>query len=210
MKTATRILIALLAAKFAANAQEVANGSFEQPEIKAPVEILTPGQPGYAETEPAMHWGFGAGAGICPERALYAEQVAAADGHQVAFIQGNIDSRNPEVDPPSCIMGIDVTGLEAGKEYEISWQQAGRATDTGQTAVSVQISGVGVPPLPLMTKEPVGTRGEWESKSVWFLAAAPTMRLNITHHILEAGSSTVGSESTLFDNFKISGGRSAN
>ena len=193
-----------------ASALEIPNGSFEQPEIQPPVEVFTPGQPGYAEAEAAIQWGFGAGAGICPERALYAEQVAAADGQQVAFIQGSVDNRNPEVDPPSCIMGVDVTGLEAGKEYEISWQQAGRATDTGQTAVSVLIGAAAVPPLPLMTKEPVGTRGEWESKSVWFLATVPTMRLNIMHHILEAGSSTVGSESTLFDNFKISAGRSAN
>ena len=210
MKTATATLIAFLAVKFAANAQEIADNSFEQSAIKPPIEILTPGQPGYAEAEASIQWGFGAGAGICPERTLYAEQVAAADGHQVAFIQGNIDDRNPEVDPPSSIMGIDLTGLETGKEYEISWQQAGRATDTGQTAVSVLIGAAAVPPLPLMTKEPVGTRGEWESKSVWFLATAPTMRLNIMHHILEAGSSTVGSESTLFDNFKISAGRSAN
>jgi hypothetical protein len=193
-----------------ASALEIPNGSFEQPGIKPPIEILTPGQPGYAEAEAAMRWNFGAGAGICPERKLYAEQVAAADGHQVAFIQGNIDDRNPEVDPPSSIMGIDLTGLETGKEYEISWQQTGRATDTGKGAITVQIGAEAMPPLVLMTKEPVGTRGEWESKSVWFLATAPAMRLNIAHHIVEAGNSTVGSESTLFDNFKISAGRSAN
>ena len=209
MTKPTSMTLVWLAALLPAGAQEIANPSFEQPEIKAPIVILTPGQPGYAEAEAAMGWGFGAGAGICPERTLYAEQVAAADGRQVAFIQGNIDDRDPEVDPPSCVMGIDVTGLETGGEYEISWQQAGRATDTGQTAVSVQIGAGDVPPLALLTKEPVGTRGEWESKSVRFLATAPTMRLNITHHIVEAGSSTVGSESTLFDNFQIRAGRSA-
>jgi hypothetical protein len=210
MKIPTLMTLALCVALTHVLAQEIPNPSFEQPEITPPIVIFTPGQPGYAESEAALRWGFGAGAGICPERTLYAEQVEAADGRQVAFIQGNIDDRNPEVDPPSCIMGIDVTGLETGQEYEISWQQAGRATDTGQTAVSVQIGAGAVPPLALLTKEPVGTRGEWERKSVWFLATAPTMRLNITHHILEAGSSTVGSESTLFDNFEIRAGRSAN
>jgi hypothetical protein len=36
------------------------------------------------------------------------------------------------------------------------------------------------------------------------------MRLNIIHAITESGNPAVGSESTLFDNFKISAGRSAN
>lgn len=210
MKKSVFIFPAIFSAALTASALEIPNGSFEQPEIKTPIEILTPGQTGYAEAEAELHWGFGAGAGICPERTLYAEQVAAAEGHQVAFIQGNIDDRNPEADPPSSIMGINLTGLETGKEYEISWQQAGRATDTGKGAITVQIGADAVPPLALMTKEPVGTIGEWESKSVWFLATAPTMRLNIAHHIVEAGNSTVGSESTLFDNFRISAGRSAN
>lgn len=210
MKTATAILIVFLAVQFAANAQEVANGSFEQPEIKAPVEILTPGQPGYAEAAPHLGWNFGAQAGICPQRVHFAERVDAADGQQVAFMQGNIEDNNPATDPPSSVFGIDLTGLEVGREYEISWKQTGRITDTGQTAVSVVLGTEGVPPLNLMTKEPVGTRGEWEDKSIWFLATAPTMRLNVLHYIVEAGNSAVGSESTLFDNFKISAGRSAN
>jgi len=99
--------------------------------------------------------------------------------------------------------------LEPGEEYEVSWKQTGRTTDAGTTAISVIIGDGQRPPLPVMTKEPLGTKGEWESKSVWFLATAPTMRFNIRHFILEAGNSNVGSETTLFDDFKIRAGRSA-
>ena len=210
MKTPTFSVIAAMLTQTMAAGQEIPNGSFEQPPIQAPVKVLTPGQPGYAEAEPHLGWSFGARAGICPQRVHFAERVDAADGEQIAFMQGNIEDNNPATDPPSSVFGIDLTGLEVGKEYEISWKQAGRITDTGQTAVSVVLGTEGVPPLNLMTKEPVGTRGEWEDKSIWFLATAPTMRLNVLHYIVEAGNSAVGSESTLFDDFKISAGRSAN
>lgn len=210
MKAPTASVIAAIFAHSMAGGQEIPNGSFEQPPIQAPVQILTPGQPGYAEAEPDLRWSFGAQAGICPQRVHFAERVDADDGQQVAFMQGNIEDNNPATDPPSSVFGIDLTGLEVGQEYEISWKQTGRITDTGQTAVSVVLGTEGVPPLNLMTKEPVGTRGEWEDKSLWFLATAPTMRFNVLHHIVEAGNSAVGSESTLFDNFKLSAGRSAN
>jgi hypothetical protein len=93
-------------------------------------------------------------------------------------MQGNNADNNPAVDPPSSIFGINVTSLEVGKEYEISRQQAERARDTGKGAITSWIGAGTVPSLVLMTGEPGGTKGEWENKSVWFLATAPTMRLN--------------------------------
>lgn len=79
----------------------------------------------------------------------------------------------------------------------------------GTIAASVVLGDGQKPPLHVMTKEPVGTKGEWESKSAWFLATAPTMRLNTRHLILEARNSNVGSETTLFDDFKIRASRAA-
>jgi hypothetical protein len=119
-----------------ASALEIPNGSFEQPEIRPPVEVFTPGQPGYAEAAPKLSWDFGAQAGVCPQNVHFAERVSAADSRQVAFMQGNNADNNPAVDPPSSIFGINVTGLEVGKEYEISRQQAERATDTGKGAIT--------------------------------------------------------------------------
>jgi len=110
------------------------------------------------------------------------------------------------------MFGGDVVGLKPGEEYEISWQQTGRATDTGTGSVTVRIlsnDGTGVPPVVLLQKEPVATKGQWETKSAWFTATAPTMRLNVFHFIHEAGNPSEDPETTLFDDFKIRAGRSA-
>lgn len=92
--------------------------------------------PGYAEAAPKLSWDFGAQPAVCPQNVHFAERVSAADSRQVAFMQGNNADNNPAVDPPSSIFGINVTGLEVGKEYEISRQQAERATDTGKGAIT--------------------------------------------------------------------------
>jgi hypothetical protein len=207
MKTAANILFTSLAFSLAAWAQEIPNPGFEEPVIDSSVPHLTPGSAGFGEAQAMLQWSFGAQAGICAEGRGYAEGLTAAEGRQMAFIQGQ--SEENEQSRPRNIFGVDVTGLQPGEEYEISWQQTGRRTDVGTTAVSVVLGDGQKPPLHVMTKEPVGTKGEWESKSVWFLATAPTMRLNIRHFILEAGNSNVGSETTLFDDFKIRAGRSA-
>jgi len=189
-------------------AQQIANPSFETPVLEAPLQIITPGSPGFAEAMPKLQWSFGVQAGICLEGVAYAEGVMAADGHQVAFVQGNFEARDPALYPPSRIFGLDLTGLKPGEEYELSWQQTGRLTDPGSTAVSVTVQAPGETPLSLVAQEPVGAKGKWVKKTVWFVATAPTMRLNLVHHILGADKSASGDESTLFDDFKIRAGKS--
>jgi len=207
MKTAYTFLLILFLVCITGFGQEIGNPSFETPALEAPLQLITPGSPGFAEALPKLQWLFGAGAGICLQGVSYAEGVMAADGKQVAFTQGNFENRDPAPHPPSNLFGVDVTGLKPGEEYEISWQQTGRLTDIGKTGVTVIIDASPEPPLSLLIQEPIGTKGKWESKSVWFLATAPTMRLNFLHHILNGKKTTVGDESTLFDNFKIRTGK---
>ncbi len=204
MKRAYSLLLVLFLVSVTGFGQEIGNPSFETPSLEAPLRLITPGLPGFAEATPNMQWSFGVQAGICLQGVDYAEGVMAADGKQVAFIQGNFENRDPALHPPSRLFGVDVTGLKPGEEYEISWQQTGRLTDIGKTGVTVTIDAIS-----LLTQEPVGTKGKWESKSVWFLATAPTMHLNVLHHILNGKKTTAGDETTLFDNFKIRAGRSA-
>ncbi len=202
------ILLPCLAAWTSAFAQEIANPSFETPAMEAPLQVITPGSPGFAEAMPKLQWSFGVQAGICLEGVAYAEGVMAADGHQVAFMQGNFEARDPALHPPSRIFGLDLTGLKPGEEYELSWQQTGRLTDPGSTAVSVTVQAPGETPLSLVAQEPVGAKGKWEKKSVWFVATVPAMRLNLVHHIFGADKAASGDESTLFDDFKIRAGKS--
>ncbi len=204
MKNIMMFLSVLFLVRPAGFAQEIGNPSFETPALEPPLRLITPGSPGFTEATPKLQWAFGVQAGICLQGVDYAEGVMAADGKQVAFIQGNFENRDPALHPPSRLFGVDVTGLKPGEEYEISWQQTGRLTDIGKTGVTVTIDAIS-----LLTQEPVGTNGKWESKSVWFLATAPTMRLAVLHHILKGKKTSSGDETTLFDNFKIRAGRSA-
>lgn len=202
MKTAYTFLLILFLVRVTGFGQEIGNPSFETPALELPLQLITPGLPGFAEATPKMQWSFGVQSGICLQGVSYAEGVMAADGKQVAFIQSNFENRDPALHPPSNLFGVDVTGLKPGEEYEISWQQTGRLTDIGNTGVTVTIDAVS-----LLTQEPVATKGKWESKSVWFLATAPTMHLNVLHHILKGKKTTAGDETTLFDNFKIRAGK---
>ena len=202
MKRAYSLLLVLFLVRTTGLGQEIGNPSFETPALEAPLQLITPGSPSFAEATPKLQWAFGAQAGICLQGVDYAEGVMAADGKQVAFIQGNFENRDLALHPPSNLFGVDVTGLKPGEEYEISWQQTGRLTDVGNTGVTVTIDAIS-----LLTQESVGTKGKWESKSVWFLATAPTMRLNVLHHILKGKTISSGDATTLFDNFKIRAGK---
>lgn len=212
MRDLSIVLLLLVATPLVAYAQEIPNPSFEQPQIQPSPGFVTPGGRGHGEAAPMLEWSFGYSSGVCIEDNHHAAGLTAAEGRQVAFIQGQ---RNSTDDPsvPRSMFGGDVVGLKPGEEYEISWQQTGRATDTGTGSVSVRIlnnDNTGVPPLVLINKEPVGTKGQWETKSAWFTATAPTMRLQVVHFVEEAGNSPDNPETTLFDNFKIRAGRSAN
>jgi hypothetical protein len=156
-----------------------------------------------------LEWAFGNDTGVCIEDKHLAAGLSAAEGSQVAFIQGQNDG-NDGASGPRHIFGTDVTGLQPGEEYEISWQQTGRASDIGTGAVQVVIGDESAPAVVLLQKEPVATKGQWETKSAWFTATAPTMRLNVVHFIHEAGNPPEDPETTLFDDFKIRAGRSTN
>lgn len=208
MKTLLTFLFAVLTVTLAAHGQEIPNPSFEEPEIDPSMGFITPGSRGFGRAVPLLEWAFGYHAGICIEGRHHAEGVSAADGRQVAFIQGEKDA-NDDPMVPSHIFGIDMTGLEIGAEYEISWKQTGRATGTGTGAVTVLIGNQVVPPVVLLPREPVATKGEWEAKSGWFTAKDSTMRLNILHSIDDAGDSPDDPPTTLFDDFKIRAANSA-
>ena len=182
--------------------QTIPNPSFEEPAVPAEEAFMTPVSPGYAELIPAIQWAFGMPAGICRQNLAYAEQLQAPDGAQVAFIQGDPSTDTGDF-PVKSIMGVDVTGLEPGKRYEISWQQTGRATDLGRCAISATLTASNFPSIVLFGREPVETKGAWTSKGAEFLAPADTLRLNIQHAIIEPGNPDPGSESTLFDDFQI-------
>ena len=181
--------------------QIIPNPSFEEVAVPAGALFLDPQTPGYPELVPALKWAFGMPCGICVEGTAYAEQVLAADGKQVAYLQG--DPSGPNGFPIKSIMGVDVSGLKPGQSYEISWSQTGRATDLGTCGVTVTLSAPDFPPIELLSAEKVETRGKWQRIKREFLAPTDTLRLNIQHLILESKNPDFGSESTLFDDFKI-------
>lgn len=195
----------------AAYGQEISNASFEQPEIRPSPGFITPGDADHTAAVPLLEWAFGYNSGVCIEGKHHAAGLSAAEGRQVAFVQGYRADQDG-ASGPWCIFGVDVTGLQPGEEYEISWQQTGRANDTGNGAVLLSMTVPGEAeqtPLVVFQKETVGTKGEWETKSAWFTATAPTMRLNVHHFLDQALNAPEDPETTLFDDFKIRAGRAA-
>ena len=181
--------------------QTIPNPSFEDAAVPAGAFFLDPQTPGYPEIVPELKWAFGMPCGICVQGTAYAEQILAVDGKQVAFLQG--DPSGPNGFPIKSIMGVDVTGLKPGHSYEISWSQTGRATDLGTCGVTVTLSAPNFPTTELLSAEKVETKGKWQRIKREFLAPTDTLRLNIQHFIIESKNADLGSESTLFDDFKI-------
>ena len=181
--------------------QTIPNPSFEDAAVPAGASFLDPKTPGYSELIPELKWAFGMPCGICLQGTAYAEQILAVDGKQVAYLQG--DPSGPNDFPIKSIMGVDVTGLKPGKSYEISWSQTGRATDLGTCGVTVTLAALNFPTMELLSAERVETKGKWQRIKREFIAPADTLRLNIQHFIIESKNADLGSESTLFDDFKI-------
>ena len=181
--------------------QTIPNPSFEDAAVPAGASFLDPKTPGYSELIPELKWAFGMPCGICVQGTAYAEQILAVDGKQVAYLQG--DPSGPNDFPIKSIMGVDVTGLKPGKSYEISWSQTGRATDLGTCGVTVTLAALNFPTMELLSAERVETKGKWQRIKREFIAPADTLRLNIQHFIIESKNADLGSESTLFDDFKI-------
>lgn len=181
--------------------QTIPNPSFEDAAVPAGASFLDPKTPGYSELIPELKWAFGMPCGICVQGTAYAEQILAVDGKQVAYLQG--DPSGPNDFPIKSIMGVDVTGLKPGHSYEISWSQTGRATDLGTCGVTVTLAALNFPTMELLSAERVETKGKWQRIKREFIAPADTLRLNIQHFIIESKNADLGSESTLFDDFKI-------
>ena len=184
---------------------QILNGSFEEPVITGELLFLTPSVPQHAEPLKDAGWSFGFSTGICRAQEGYAEGLSASDGRQVAFLQGD-QQMSPHPNEPWNIFGIDITGLEPGQEYEVSWDQAGRDTDLGISALRVTVSlpaSSGQPAILLVDREPVASKGAWEEVSRRFTATGAVMRLNFNHFIVEPGNLHEASESTLIDNVKI-------
>jgi hypothetical protein len=181
--------------------QTIPNPSFEDAAVPAGAFFLDPQTPGYPELIPELKWAFGMPCGICVQGTAYAEQILAVDGKQVAFLQG--DPSGPNGFPIKSIMGVDVTGLKPGHSYEISWSQTARATDLGTCGVTVTLSAPNFPTTELLSAEKVETKGKWQRIKREFLAPTDTLRLNIQHFIIQSKNADLGSESTLFDDFKI-------
>ena len=181
--------------------QTIPNPSFEDAAVPAGASFLDPKTPGYSELIPELKWAFGMPCGICVQGTAYAEQILAVDGKQVAYLQG--DPSGPNDFPIKSIRGVDVTGLKPGKSYEISWSQTGRATDLGTCGVTVTLAALNFPTMELLSAERVETKGKWQRIKREFIAPNDTLRLNIQHFIIESKNADLGSESTLFDDFKI-------
>jgi hypothetical protein len=184
---------------------QILNGSFEEPVVAGELPFLTPSVPQHAEPLKEAGWAFGFSTGICRAQEGYAEGLSASDGRQVAFLQGD-QQLSPNPYEPWNILGINITGLEPGQEYEVSWDQAGRATDLGTSALRVTVgppASSGKPAIQLVDREPVTSKGAWEEVSRRFTATGEVMTLNFNHFIVESGNPDAGSESTLIDNVQI-------
>jgi len=201
MKTVVTFLSILFLVRVTGFGQEIGNPSFEDAAVPAGAAFLDPKTPGYSELIPELKWAFGMPCGICVQGTAYAEQILAVDGKQVAYLQG--DPSGPNDFPIKSIMGVDVTGLKPGKSYEISWSQTGRATDLGTCGVTVTLAALNFPTMELLSAERVETKGKWQRIKREFIAPNDTLRLNIQHFIIESKNADLGSESTLFDDFKI-------
>lgn len=206
MKTQIRILviaIAGLTGACALKAQTIPNGSLEEPPLSAS------GKPFLAATEELLvaqsKWGWGLGCGICLQQVAYAAGIDAAEGTQVAFMQG--DPSLAEVPPgtPTQLMGTDITGLVEGKEYEIQWAEASRTEDASFGALTVILTDPALPgkSIILIQNSPVENKGEWKIQKHQFTASGPTMRINFQHSVPELNFGATGGESTLIDNLKI-------
>lgn len=184
------------------SAQQIANPGFEKP------SVLQAGKPFLVSPDAALQdagWAFGLCTGISSQNVAYADGIDAAEGTQVGFLQG--DARDTEVPPgtPVDLCGIDITGLKADLEYDLSWAEASRASDASYGALTVILTDPENPGVrvTLVNREPVTNKGEWKRQTQRFTATGPKMRINILHSIPEWGGDAAGGESTIIDDFKI-------
>ncbi len=201
--TCSLSLACLVTISLATNAlaQKIENPSFEARPLDARSPFVTDGK----AAELASPWAFGLLTGISRQGEAYAEKLEAADGSQVAFLQGDpsqIIDQPAEV--PKCIIGTDITGLTVGSEYEIQWAEASRGSDLSTGALTVILSKPdGSTPAILVDRQPVQNKGGWEIQKHTFIATGETMRMNIVHTIPDLGGGASGAESTLLDDFRI-------
>ncbi len=199
-----RYFILLPLALHAADGPTLPNPSFEEPSILERPAYLTPSMPTFAEHRSELGWSFGFFTGICREGVSFAEGIDAAEGSQVAFLQGDPDTSGRDLKLQS-VFGVDVIGLEVGRKYAVSWQQTARVSDAGQGALTVSVSPADgkTPPTVLEDRKDVIAQGEWETRRYEFVAKAESMRLNFRHHIPHPENANPNSETTLIDDVRI-------
>jgi arylsulfatase A-like enzyme len=179
----------------------VANGSFEEPALTAAAPPPTPPirNPQDART---AGWDFGFFTGIARAGEGPAENVAAADGSQVAFLRG--DARvNDAPSKVRHVFGTDLTGLVPGRTYELSWQQTGHPANAGDGQLAVDLNVPKQKPFALRPPSAVTNRGTWEKIVSSFVASAPVMRLNLRHSVAEPHDAESGNVTTLLDDVRI-------
>ena len=143
------------------SAQKLQNPSFETADLGKTGKPFVVGADASALI---TGWNFGVPAGVCRVGVAYAEGLEAAEGLQVAFVQGD-PSQVAEQDPgtPKCVFGADITELSPGSEYEIQWAEASRISDAANGAITVILTSPANPSIRvvLAEAEPVENKGEW-------------------------------------------------
>ena len=184
------------------SAQQIPNAGFESP------EVLQAGKPFVASPDEALReadWVFGLGTGISSQNTAYADGIDAAEGTQVGFLAGDARASTVPAGTPIQLCSVDITGLKADAEYDLSWAEASRATDVSHGALTVILTDPANPNVRITLAEnaAVKNKGEWKRQSHRFSATGPIMRVNILHSIPEWKAGATGGESTILDDFKI-------
>jgi len=197
------LLIAGLAGAAALQAQTIPNASLEEPPLAASGKSFVAAPEELLVTQ--SKWGWGYGCGICQQQVAYAEGIDAAEGTQVAFMQG--DPRVAEVPPgtPALVIGVEISGLTEGNEYELQWAEASRTADVSYGALTVSLTDPLRPGASILLVEdsPVENKGEWKIQKHQFTASGPVVQINYQHSIPELNSEATGGESTLIDDLQI-------
>ncbi len=193
--------LAIAAALSEARGQKIVNPGFEEPSLEVLGKSVAQGR----DTRSPDGWTFGQSTGICLGGLDQAEGLDAAEGTQVSFLKGapTADGERRSLAPVG-VIGINLTGLEIGNDYELEWVQAGSNADDSLGAVTTIIRDPDDPSVRIAKMNRVEKKGKWQKCSMTFQATAPVMRLFVCHSLpgLVDGTAT-GEESTLLDDFRI-------
>lgn len=182
-------------------AQEIVNSGFEEPSLEILGKSIAIGR----DTRSPEGWTFGQGTGICLGGVEHAEGLAAVEGAQVAFLKGapTRETQGGNLAPIG-VIGISLTGLDHGVEYDLEWVQAGSVSDEELGAVTTIITDPDDTSVRIAKMNRVETKGKWQKCTMRFQATAPVMRLFVCHSIPGLGNGTAtGEEVTVLDDFRL-------